>query len=309
MSDHPDLRPEPGRIIHIGTDLRRILAPNPSPMTHWGTNTFLIGRGDVAVIDPGPDNNDHLEAILAALAPGERITHIFVTHSHLDHSPLARPLARACGAPVLGFGPYDAGRSALMRNLAEQGSLAGGEGIDTEFRPDIALADGETIDGDSWSITAIHTPGHMANHLCFKRKNAVFTGDHVMGWASTLISPPDGDMAQYMASLDRLAALGAARFYPAHGLAVDNPSGRLAELIAHRRGRESAILEALLQRPGNATELAARLYTDTPRALLGAAARNVLAHLLDLTARGLTETSEVTGTESVFSLTKAPSEM
>lgn len=309
MPDHPDLRPEPGRAVPVAPDLRRILAPNPSPMTHWGTNTFLIGTGNVAVIDPGPDNAGHLQAILGALAPEERITHIFVTHSHLDHSPLARPLARACGAPVLGFGPSDAGRSDLMRDLAAQGGLAGGEGIDTAFRPDIALTDGETIDGGDWSITAIHTPGHMSNHLSFAWRDTVFTGDHVMGWASTLISPPDGDMSQYMASLDRLAALGAARFYPAHGLTVENPSARLAELIAHRRGREAAILAALTRRPGSAADLAARLYTDTPPALLGAAARNVFAHLLDLSARGLTESKGIPGTESVFSLSDGHPEM
>lgn len=281
--------PRPGAVERPEPGLRRVLAPNPSPMTHHGTNSYILGEGRVAVIDPGPADPGHLAALLAALAPGERVSHILVTHAHLDHSALARPLAEATGAPVLAFGPATAGRSARMAALAAAGGLAGGEGVDHGLVPDLTLADGDEVAGEGWRLRALHTPGHFGNHLSLVWGEAVFSGDHVMGWASSLISPPDGDMGAYMASLAHLAAACPARLYPGHGAVVADAGTRVAELTAHRRAREAALRAALAEGPADATSLALRLYHDTPAALLPAAARNVLAHLLDLTDRKLAE--------------------
>ncbi|MDE3081267.1 MAG: MBL fold metallo-hydrolase [Paracoccaceae bacterium] len=278
-------RPVPGKVERLAPGLRRVLAPNPSPMTLHGTNTFLIGEGRVAVIDPGPASAAHLDAILAALSPGETISHILVTHSHLDHSPLARPLAERTGAPVLAHGDSTAGRSAAMTALAARATVGGGEGVDTGFAPDDTLADGAEIEGDGWTLTALWTPGHFGNHLSFAWEDAIFCGDLVMGWSSSLVSPPDGDMGDYMASLARLKAAGAGILHPAHGAPVTNPSRRIADLAAHRRRRENQILAALDAGPLTPADLARRIYTETPPALLPAAERNVLAHLIDLTSR------------------------
>ncbi|MFC6584051.1 MBL fold metallo-hydrolase [Sulfitobacter aestuariivivens] len=267
--------------------LRRVLAPNPSPMTYRGTNTYLLGTSDIAVIDPGPDSPAHLEAILNALQPGQRISHIIVTHTHLDHSPLARPLAQRCGAPVLAFGDAQAGRSQIMQNLAERGLMGGGEGVDTAFRPDQRLADGACITGADWELSVIHTPGHIGNHISLGWGTACFTADHVMGWASSLVSPPDGDLTDFMASCARLQTHDWRVFYPGHGAAVTDPAKRLDWLISHRTAREAALLEALSHGPADAATLAKAIYTDTPPALLGAATRNVLAHLVDLTGKSV----------------------
>lgn len=278
---------EPGRVETLAPGLRGILAPNPSALTALGTNTYILGEGEVAVIDPGPAAPRHLEAILAGLDAGERVSHILVTHSHLDHSPLARPLALRTGAPVLAFGPSGAGRSARMDRLAAEGGLGGGEGVDAGFAPDVALADGAVVEGRGWRIEAIHTPGHFGNHLCLAWGEDIFSGDHVMGWSTSLVSPPDGDMGAYMRSLDRLAARDVRGLWPGHGAPVADGPARIRELIAHRRAREAAILAGLGHGPATAADLAARLYQGTPPALLGAATRNVLAHLLDLEDRNL----------------------
>ncbi|MCB1398577.1 MAG: MBL fold metallo-hydrolase [Rhodobacteraceae bacterium] len=267
--------PEPG--------LRAILAPNPSPMTLHGTISHIVGEGDVALIDPGPADRAHFDAILGALSPGERISHIFVTHAHLDHSPLARPLSEATGAPVLAFGPASAGRSEVMQDLAARGMAGGGEGVDAAFAPDACLADGDRVTGTTWELEAIHTPGHFCNHLSFAWGGAVFTGDHVMGWASTLISPPDGDLSDYFRSLDRVEARKARIFYPAHGDPVHQTGARIAALREHRQTRSRQILEALAAAPATAEALTRAIYTDTPAALLPAARRNVFAHLVELT--------------------------
>lgn len=266
-----------------GLRLRR--APNPSPMTGPGTNSWILGEGAVAVIDPGPALPAHMQALLEALAPGERISHIFVTHAHLDHSPLARPLAKATGAPILAFGDARAGRSARMAALGA--GLAGGEGVDHDFRPDITLADGDRVEGDGWALTALHTPGHFGNHLAFQWGDRVFTGDLVLGWTSSLVSPPDGDMNDYMASLARLQALGGRLGHAGHGEDIEDLGARIAALAAHRQAREAQILAALAKAPGRALDLAERIYHDTPPALMAAAARNVLAHLIALADRGL----------------------
>lgn len=281
-----DFDPEIGPAETLEPGLRRIVAPNPSPMTYRGTNTYLLGDSDVAVIDPGPDSPAHLDAILAAIEPGQRISHIIVTHTHLDHSPLARPLADACGAPVYAFGAATAGRSPIMQRLAEAEVIGGGEGVDLGFQPDRLLADGEMLTGEGWQLEALHTPGHIGNHLCLAMGDVCLTADHVMGWATSLVSPPDGDLTDFMASCERLAARAWRVFYPGHGAPVHDPTERLAWLMAHRRAREASILEGLRKQDATAAELAALIYVDTPPALLGAAMRNVLAHLVDLTGRG-----------------------
>ncbi|QFT60162.1 Hydroxyacylglutathione hydrolase [Sulfitobacter sp. THAF37] len=280
-----DFNPPVGQAVALEPGLRRIVAPNPSPMTYRGTNTYLLGTTGVAVIDPGPPDDAHLQAILDALEPGQRISHIIVTHSHLDHSPLARPLADRTAAPVLAFGGPLAGRSAIMAQLAQSGPMGGGEGIDHDFAPDVTLADGESIRGDDWTLDVLHTPGHLGNHISLGWGDACFTADHVMGWASSLVSPPDGDLTDFMASCARLAARSWRVFYPGHGAPVTEPAARLDWLTGHRGAREAAILEALQEAPADAATLAARIYADTPAALLPAATRNVLAHLVDLTQK------------------------
>lgn len=287
--------PSDGR---VGSDLIRVLAPNPSPMTAEGTNTFVLGRSDVAIIDPGPALDAHLDAVERAVA-GRRVIAILITHSHLDHSPAAKPLSRRLQAPVLGFGPSTAGRTPEMEALT---GLGGGEGVDHDFMPDRLLSSGDLVSGDGWSLRAHWTPGHMANHLSFEWAEAatVFTGDTVMGWASTMISPPDGDLGQFMDALDSLERLEAKVFHPGHGGPVHAPAARCRALRDHRQARTAAILMALDQThtiPG----IVAQIYADTPPALLGAAGRNVLAHLLHLIQQGLVTASPVAGPDACYS--------
>lgn len=300
MNAADDFNPQPGLAIELDPGLRRILAPNPSPMTFRGTNTYLIGSSGLAVIDPGPDSAPHLEAILSAVQPGQRITHIIVTHSHLDHSPLARGLSQATGAPVYAFGGAGTGRSAVMSELAASGLAEGGEGIDTGFAPDITVRDSDVIGGDGWELEVIHTPGHLGNHIALAWNDACFTADHVMGWASSLVSPPDGDLTDFMASCRRLRQRSWRVFHPGHGAPVTDPAGRLDWLIAHRQSREAAILQALGQAPATARALAEQIYTETPPALLKAAERNVFAHLVDLSGRGLAAPQETLSAAAVF---------
>ena len=283
--------------------LRRILAPNPSPMTYRGTNTYLIGERDLAVVDPGPESEQHLQAILAAVGPGQRISHILVTHAHLDHAPLARRLSQVTGAPVLAYGDALAGRSAVMQKLAESGLAGGGEGVDVQFRPDNTVADGEVIYGDGWQLEALWTPGHFGNHLSFVFEDVILTGDLVMGWASSLVSPPDGDLTDFMASCEMLAQRPARRFHAGHGAPVDAPHDRLDWLLQHRRMRETQILTALEGAGGDVGSLTRRIYTDTPAALLPAAERNVFAHLVDLYEKKRVTCAEPLSFKAYFKLT------
>lgn len=268
----------------LAPGLRRITAPNPSPMTHTGTQTYLVGDGAVCVIDPGPLIQTHMDAILGALQPDEHIARILVTHSHLDHSPLARPLANATGAPVLAAGPSNWGRSPVMAELGE--SIGGGEGVDEAFIPDAQIIDGSILQGPWGQIEVLETPGHMANHISFAWGNALFSGDLVMGWSTSLVSPPDGDMTAFLASVEKLEARTESVFYPGHGEPITEPQARCLELLTHRRGREAQILEALATiGPATAETLACHIYTDVAPELLPAAVRNVLAHLIDLSTQ------------------------
>lgn len=299
----PEFRPVAGVPEDMAPGVRRLLAPNPSPMTYRGTNTYLIGDSDLAIIDPGPDDAAHFQAILAAMEDGQTITHILVTHAHLDHSPLSKRLSQHFDAPVYGFGPAEAGRSAAMQALADSGCVGGGEGVDSEFNPDITLSDGDQVSGSGWSLTALHTPGHMANHLAFSlRDDLLFSGDLVMGWASSLVSPPDGDLGAFMASLRRLSKMNWSRFFPGHGAPVEDPQERIEFLLNHRLAREDGILKALHQGPASASMIAEIVYTDTPTALLPAASRNVLAHLIDLMEQSRVSPTGDLGEEAVFKL-------
>jgi glyoxylase-like metal-dependent hydrolase (beta-lactamase superfamily II) len=284
-----------------GPLIRKLLAPNPSPLTGAGTNTWLVGAFDIAVIDPGPDDPAHLAAILAALQPGQRITHIFVTHAHRDHSALAPRLAAVCGAPVFAYGRATDGRSALMSRLAP-GIPDSGEGLDHAFAPDHRLANGQSVSGWDWTLTAHHTPGHLGGHLCLALGETLFSGDHVMGWATSIVAPPDGDMGAYMASLHRLAGRAWNRFLPGHGDPVEDPAARLRFLIGHRQQREAQILQALVDGPASIPALTARIYHDIAGHLLPAAERNVFAHLIDLASRNLTVAHPALHPGATFSL-------
>ncbi|MEM8752613.1 MAG: MBL fold metallo-hydrolase [Pseudomonadota bacterium] len=281
-----------GRPVTLSPQVRRLTVRNPSPMTFTGTQTYIVGRGDVAVIDPGPADPAHHRAIMEALEPGERIAAILATHTHVDHSPGAAPLAEATGAPTYAFGPHGAGVGPAMKALEATGAaLGGGEGADLAFAPDERMRDGETLEVGGARLTALHTPGHLSNHLAFALDDgAVFTGDLVMGWATTMVSPPDGDMAGFMASLRRMGARGDRVYYPGHGHPVEDPAAMVAHQIAHRKGREAEITAALADL-GEATPatLTARIYADVDRRLHGAAARNVLAHLIGLVDEGRAE--------------------
>lgn len=259
--------------------VHRILAPNPSPMTHRGTCSYVLGDGRRgAIVDPGPQEPGHLEALLAACGEVECI---LVTHAHLDHSPGAAALAAKTGAPIWGW-RYDAGRSDVMARLAH---LGGGEGVDPGFAPDHIPEDGTRIEGTGWTVDVLWTPGHMASHLSFVLPSGtILSGDVAMGWASTMISPPDGDVTQFLGTMERLAQREG-RLLPGHGEAVEDGAARCIALRDHRLTREAAILDAV----GINTTIpliVEQVYTDTPTALHPAAARNVLAHLVRLVETG-----------------------
>jgi glyoxylase-like metal-dependent hydrolase (beta-lactamase superfamily II) len=267
-----------GRIERPHRLVRRVLAPNPSPFTFTGTQTFIVGEREVALIDPGPDDPVHVAALLAAVE-GERVAAIVCTHTHRDHSPASRPLAAATGAPIVGC-------AALA--IEDAGPRADAA-FDFHYAPDRVLGDGETLEGAGWTLEAVATPGHTSNHLCFALAGTgiLFTGDHVMGWSTTIVSPPDGDMTDYMASLELLLARNDSAYFPAHGPPIDDPRDHVAGLIAHRRMRERQILAELDSGERRIEAMVPRLYADIDPRLHPAAARSVLAHLVDLERRGL----------------------
>jgi glyoxylase-like metal-dependent hydrolase (beta-lactamase superfamily II) len=271
----------------LAPGLRVVTAPNPGPMTFTGTRSYIVGEGEVAVIDPGPDLAAHLDALAAAVA-GERVAAVLVTHAHRDHSAGAAAFAARVGAPVLAHGEAAAARSPAMARLARSGALGGGEGLDARFRPDRRIGEGAVVGGRGWTLTALATPGHTADHLSFAwaEAGAVFSGDAVMGWATTLISPPDGDLGAFRASLARLLARDEAVYYPGHGAPVTDPTRLVRHLLAHRDAREAEIVAALAAGATRIPELVAGIYADVDPALHAAAARNVLAHLVDLAERG-----------------------
>ena len=267
-----------GRTERVHPLVRRVLAGNPSAFTYTGTQSYIVGNGEVAVIDPGPDDEAHVAALLEATS-GERIRAILCTHTHRDHSPASRPLAAATGAKIVGCAPLA---------IEDSGPRADAS-FDFDYAPDQVLADGEAVTGPGWTLRAVATPGHTSNHLCFALEEAgiLFSGDHVMGWSTTIVSPPDGDMSAYMASLELLQARADRVYLPAHGPAIDQPQDHLRRLIEHRRGREAAILAQLERGRQEIAQMVPDIYADVDPGLHPAAARSVLAHLVDLERRGL----------------------
>jgi len=272
---------EYGRLEPVAPTIRRIVARNPSPFTFRGTGTYVVGQGEVAVIDPGPDLPEHVQALLAGLA-GEQVTHILITHTHRDHSPAARALQQATGAPTYGYGPHAGGH---------RGEPVVEEGGDWDFVPDTTVCDGDRIAGSGWVFEAVHTPGHTSNHLCFALPDSgvLFSGDHVMGWSTSVIAPPDGDMAAYMRSLDKLLGRTDAVYWPTHGPAITEPKEHVRAFIAHRREREAGILDCLRAGVGRIDAIVERLYIGLQPGLRRAAGRSVHAHLLDLVGRGMVD--------------------
>ena len=268
----------PGESASLSPLVRRVLAPNASPYTFKGTSSFIVGHGKVAVIDPGPEDELHLAALLHALR-GETVTHILVTHSHADHSPLARRLQQATGARTFAYGAVEAPPSTGLRLDAS---------IDHDFVPDERLEEGDAVSGPGWTLEALFTPGHMSNHMCFalKEEKALFAGDHVMSWATSVIAPPDGDMGQYFASLRKLLDRDDAVYHPGHGPSRSDPLPLVRGYLAHRRMREEAIRARVAQGARSVAEIVAAIYADVDPKLHGAAALSTRAHLDHLVAQG-----------------------
>ena len=267
--------------------IRRVIANNPSPFTFTGTGTYIIGTGEVAVIDPGPHLPAHIDAICNALGAHEKITHIFITHTHLDHSPAAAPLAARTDAKVYGR-PLNMKTDSSLEGSSEAAALLE-EDVDDDFKPDHIVQDGEVFSHADWTLEALHTPGHLANHICYALpdEKVLFTGDHVMGWATSVIVPPDGNMRAYMQSLDLLLHRDDVRYWPTHGPAIENPQDFVRAYIAHRQNREAQILERLQAGDTHIPAMVKVLYTHVDTRLHGAAALSVLAHIEDLKERGL----------------------
>ena len=270
---------EYGTIQQIAPMIRRVVANNPGPFTFHGTGTYIIGERKLAIIDPGPDLPEHVDSLLEGLA-GEEISHLLVTHTHNDHSPACRPVKAATGAPTYGFGPHGSGK-------AEQGVQVE-EGGDRDFLPDVKVRHGDVIEGDGWSFECVYTPGHTSNHICFqlREQKALFCGDHVMGWNTTIVSPPDGDMTDYIASLDLLLERDDSTYYPTHGSPIDDPKVYVRALRQHRLDRADQILDCLLDGDATVMEMVRRMYTHLPERMHGAAARAVLATLIYLDRTG-----------------------
>lgn len=281
---------EYGVVDHIADGVRRVIAHNPGPFTFTGTGTYILGRGGgVAVIDPGPLLDEHIDAICAALNADEYVSHILITHTHADHSPGAGPLQVRTGAPTYGF------YSPSVQAANNTGDIVSEEATDIEFIPDNKIQHGDIIEGDSWRCECVYTPGHMANHICyaFLGTGILFTGDHVMGWSTSVIAPPDGKMRDYMASLQHLLTRADKIYWPTHGPSIDNPHEFVRDFIAHREAREAQILEQLIAGLGRISDIVETLYRDVDKGLHPAACLSVFAHMQDLVARGRVRASEV----------------
>ncbi len=290
--------PAHGEAVEAAADVVRITVNNPGPFTFHGTNSYVVGRETLAVIDPGPDDDDHLRALLKAI-DGRPVSHIFVSHTHVDHSPLAARLKQATGATVLAEGPH---RPARPLRIGETNPLDAS--ADTDFVPDRALADGELVSGDGWALRAVHTPGHTANHLAFALEGSgiLFSADHVMAWATSIVAPPDGAMSDYMNSLDRLLERDDRMFLPGHGGPVTAPAAFMRGLKAHRKMRERAIVERLRTGDRTIPEMVAAIYRDTDPRLHGAAGLSVLAQLEDLVGRGVVKADGEPSIDGIFFL-------
>lgn len=268
--------PRHGQLVQVAPGIQRVVADNPSKFTAWGTGTYLVGEDDVAVIDPGPDDVGHVAALLAAL-DGRRVTHLLITHTHADHSPAAAALAAATGAPTYGFGPHPPGAD---EHTEEHGDLA--------FVPDVVVRDGDVLTGRGFEFECLHTPGHLSNHVCYaeRSRRCLFSGDHVMGWSTSVISPPAGDLVDYLANLRRLLGRDDTVYYPTHGPPVTEPRTYVQALIDHRLERERQIVEQVSAGARTIPEIVEVLYADVRPELHEPAGRSVHAHLLALVATG-----------------------
>jgi glyoxylase-like metal-dependent hydrolase (beta-lactamase superfamily II) len=288
-----DFKPDTAREVAPG--VRAMVADNPGPFTFKGTMSYIIGRGKVAILDPGPDDDAHVAALLDAVR-NETVTHIFVTHTHRDHSPAVPKIKAATGATVYAQGPH---RLARPLHTSETHRLDAS--ADMDFRPDVALADGEVVNGDGWTLEAVTTPGHTANHMSFAFKEAdlLFAGDHVMGWSTTIVAPPDGAMSDYMASLEKLARRREPLYLSGHGAPIPEAPRYVRHLIRHRQAREASLLHRLGKGAADIPTLVRAVYIGLDPRLAGAAGLSVLAHLEDMVARGTVKTEgppSITGT-------------
>jgi glyoxylase-like metal-dependent hydrolase (beta-lactamase superfamily II) len=278
--------------------VRRVMANNPGPFTFKGTLSYIVGRGKVAIVDPGPDDAAHIGALLDAVR-GETVTHIFVTHTHRDHSPAVPAIKAATGATVYAEGPH---RAARPLHIGEHNPLDSSG--DRDFRPDVQLKDGEVVEGDGWAIEAVTTPGHTANHMSFalKDRGILFAGDHVMGWATSIVAPPDGAMSDYMASLDKLARRGEDLYFSGHGPAIPDAKRFVNYYILHRKAREASILHRLGKGAADIPSIVRAIYIGIDPRLTGAAGLSVLAHMEDLVTRGLVETDGAPAIDGIYRL-------
>jgi glyoxylase-like metal-dependent hydrolase (beta-lactamase superfamily II) len=270
--------PPYAKLEQVEAEVARLLAHNPSAFTYYGTQTYLVGEREVAVIDPGPDLPEHLDALTGAIG-SRKLVAIMCTHTHRDHSPAARPLADRTGAPIVGCAPL------ALETVGPRADAS----FDGDYAPDRVLADGDDVEVDGKPIVAVATPGHTSNHLCFAYGDVLFSGDHVMGWSTTVVVPPDGDMAAYMQSLDKLRAREDRVYYPAHGPAVDKPQQYVRHLMGHRMQREKQILKLVGEKARPIPDIVANAYPGLDPRLVTAAGGSVLAHLLDLQRRGLVQ--------------------
>lgn len=323
-----DFEPAYGRVDRLSPLIRRVVAKNPNPFTFTGTGVYLVGRGRVAVIDPGPTLDEHIDAVLSALDEGERITHVLVTHTHSDHTAGVAKLVERTGATTYGFGPHgpvpdhdpldtvsfdeyftEEEKEEFDKAWRDTPDELKREGPDTDFRPDVTVGDGDVIEdgeGDGrWTIEVVHTPGHTSNHICFglREEKVLFTGDHVMGWATSVISPPDGDLFDYLASLEKLLERDDERYWPTHGPAIEAPQDYVRSFIAHRRAREAQIVEALEKGPATIKDIVPGIYAAVDKRLWRAAANSVYSHLLALHREGRVTALDADGTATEPSLT------
>jgi glyoxylase-like metal-dependent hydrolase (beta-lactamase superfamily II) len=292
----------PDQAKEVAPRVRAMVANNPGPFTFKGTVSYIIGRGKVAILDPGPDDDAHTAALLDAVR-GETVTHIFVTHTHRDHSPGVPKVKAATGATVYAQGPHSLARPLHIGETRRLDASA-----DMDFRPDIALADGEVVSGDGWTLEALTTPGHTANHMAFafKESDLIFSGDHVMAWSTTIVAPPDGSMSDYMASLHKLGRRTEPLYLPGHGSAVHEAPRFVQHLVRHRQGREASILHRLGKGAADIPTLVKSLYIGLDARLVGAAALSVLAHLENLVARGIVATDGAPSIDGTYRLAATP---
>ena len=290
------------RAVKLQDGLLRLTAPNPSPMTNEGTNTYILGQEELIIIDPGPNSKTHIRNLLEIIPPNAKVTHILVTHSHLDHSELAPTLSKIFNAPTFAFGRALDGQSNDMKNMCKMGLVSGSFGIDMEFVPDYFLHDKEKIISSEWEIVVHHTPGHLCNHVCYQYFDILFTGDHVMEWSTSVISPPEGEISQFIHSCKEINKLQCQKFYPGHGHPVENPNGRIAELIEHRKERELEILNFLKSKEATISQITKSVYLNIDKELLSVASRNVRAHLIDLIINKQVKVDNISSDNAIYSL-------